>query len=243
MALKVVYAVPMKASSMPLPLRNALLALIITLVIIGTIVATINYLDRQRLAELDALQNQLATDTLSIETQFALLEEAPCEDLVEGTAFSREVGNLGDRLSQSEQRLGSDDPEVLQLKKQYTLLQIRDYLLTKRLAETCDVEPVTALYFYSNEGSCEDCDRASYALSYLRETYPSLRVYSFDYDLDLGALRTLVAVEKIDRRFPAFVINNKRSYGFSELAEFETRFPKALFLTASSSATTTRSTR
>ncbi|HYF28949.1 MAG TPA: hypothetical protein VEA36_01120 [Candidatus Paceibacterota bacterium] len=229
----------MKPSSMPLPLRNALLALIITLVIIGTIVATINYLDRQRLAELDALQNQLATDTLSIETQFALLEEAPCEDLEEGTAFSQELGNLGDRLSRSEQRLGSDDPEVEQLKKQYTLLQIRDYLLTKRLAETCDVEPVTALYFYSNEESCEDCDRAGYALSYLRETYPTLRVYSFDYDLELGALQTLVAVEKVEPRFPAFVINGKRSYGFTELEEFETRFPKALF--ATTTATSTRS--
>lgn len=216
---------------MPLPLRNALLALIITLVIIGTIIATINYLDRQRLAELDALQNQLATDTLSIETQFALLEEAPCEDLAEGTSFAKEVGNLGDRLARSEARLGSDDPEVLQLKKQYTLLQIRDYLLTKRLAETCDVDPVTTLYFYSNEEPCESCERAGVALSYLRETYPSLRVYSFDYDLDLGALRTLVAVEKINPEFPAFVIDGKRSYGFEELEEFETRFPKSLFAT------------
>lgn len=229
----------LRPTQLPLPLRNALLALAITLVIIGTIVATINYLDRQRLAELDQLQTQLATDTLSIETQFALLEEAPCDDLANGTAFSREVGNLGDRLARSEERLGSDDPEVLQLKKQYTLLQIREYLLTKRLAETCDVEPVTALYFYSNEGVCEECERASYALSYLRETYPTLKVYSFDYDLDLGALRTLVAVEKIEPDFPAFVIDGKRYYGFTDLAEFEDRFPEELFESATSTATTT----
>jgi hypothetical protein len=229
----------LRPTHLPLPLKNALLALVITLVIIGTIIAAINYLDRQRLAELDALQNQLATDTLSIETQFALLEEAPCEDFENGTAFSREVGTLGDRLARSEERLGSDDPEVLQLKKQYTLLQIRDYLLTKRLAETCDVEPYTALYFYSNEGVCEECERASYALSYMRETYPSLRVYSFDYDLDLGALQTLVAVEKIEPNFPAFVINGTRSYGFEDLPEFEERFPEDLLETASSTATTT----
>lgn len=220
--------------------RNAVIALFITAAIIATVLYAINYLDQQRVAELNAIQSQLATDTLSIETQFALLEEAPCEDLVKGTAFSQEVGNLGDRLSLAESRLGSDNAEVLQLKKQYTLLQIRDYLLTKRLAETCDVEPVTALYFYSNEGGCEDCDRASYALSYLRETYPALRVYSFDYDLDLGALRTLLSVEKVERRFPAFIINGTRSYGFSELEEFQTRFPKALFAT-STATTTTRS--
>lgn len=225
---------------MPLATRNALLALAITVAIIGTIVAAINQLDRQRIAELDAIQAQLATDTLSIETQFALLEEAPCEDLTIGTDLTQEVSSLGDRLGATEARLGSNNAEVIRLKKQYTLLQIRDYLLTKRLADTCDIEPVIALYFYSNEeGACESCDRASYALSYLRQTYPSLRVYSFDYNLELGALETLIAVEKIDERFPAFVIEGKRSYGFEDLETFQERFPKELIDSATSTASTT----
>lgn len=229
---------------MPLATRNALLALAITVAIIGTIVAAINQLDRQRIAELDAIQAQLATDTLSIETQFALLEEAPCEDLTIGTDLTQEVSLLGDRLGATEARLGSDNAEVIRLKKQYTLLQIRDYLLTKRLADTCDIEPVIALYFYSNEeGACESCDRASYALSYLRQTYPSLRVYSFDYNLDLGALETLIAVEKIDKKFPAFVIEGKRSYGFEDLETFQKRFPKELLDSATTTASSTKSVR
>ncbi len=227
---------------MSLGTRNALLALAITIAILGTIVYAINRLDEERLNELDALQDQLATDTLSIETQFALLENAPCEDLASGTTLTQELSTLGDRLGATETRLGSDNPEVLRLKKQYTLLQIRDYLLTQRIAETCDIEPVTALYFYSNEeGACESCDRASYALSYLRQTYPGLRVYSFDYNLDLGALRTLIAVEKVDERFPAFVIEGKRSYGFTDLEAFEELFPEDLF--ATSTATSTKATR
>ncbi|KND47566.1 MAG: hypothetical protein AB199_03990 [Parcubacteria bacterium C7867-004] len=223
---------------MSLAMRNALLALLITVAIIGTIFYTINYLDQQRIRELDAIQSQLATDTLSIETQFTLLENAPCEDLASGTQLTQELSTLGDRLGSAESKLGSDNGEVLRLKKQYTLLQIRDYLLNKRLAKTCGFTPTTALYFYSNiPGSCPDCDRASYALSYLRQTYPSLRVYSFDYNLDLGALKTLVTVEKVNEEFPAFVINGTRSYGFTELEEFEKLFPKSLF--ATSTATTT----
>lgn len=233
----------MLTKTMSLATRNALLALAITVIIIGTIIGTINYLDQQRLAELDAIQNQLAVDTLSLETQFSLLEEAPCEDLASGTELSQEVSDLGDRLSRSEERLGSTNPEVLQLKKQYTLLQIRDYLLTKKLGETCELDSTTVLYFYSNApGACTDCDRASYALSYMRQTYPQLRVYSFDYDLDLGALRTLIAVEKVERRFPAFVIEGKRSYGFTELDDFQKLFPKALLDTASTTASTTKKT-
>lgn len=215
--------------------RNALYALLITIAILATVVYAVNFLNQQRIAELRAIEDQLATDTLSIETQFALLEEAPCEDIVSGTLLSQEVGGVGDRLVQAEERLGATDPEVLRLKERYTLLQIRDYLLTEKLRETCGIKPVVALYFYSNvPGECEACDRAGHALSYLRETYPSLRVYSFDYHLDLAALRTLIAVEKVKPEFPAFVIQGKPLYGFSDLETLQESFPKELFKSATS---------
>jgi len=222
-----------------LAMRNALLALVITLLIIGTVVYAVNYLDRQRVAELSSIQNQLATDTLSVETQFALLEAAPCDDISEGNTLSQEVSSLGDRLSVAESRLGATDEQVIQLKNQYTLLEIRDYLLAKRLAETCNVKPTVALYFYSNvPGACTDCDRASYALSYLHEVNPNLRVYSFDYNLSLGALKTLIAVEKVQPKFPAFVIAGKRSYGFTTIDEFKATFPKDFFATSTATTTT-----
>lgn len=221
--------------------RNVLISLVITVLLIGTVIYTINYLNNQRVEQISELQNRLATDTLSVETQFALLEEAPCEDLTEGNTLSQEVTSLGDRLAVTESQLGSTNDQVLQLKKQYTLLQIRDYLLTKRLSQTCDVDPTVVLYFYSNKpGSCADCDRASYALSYLHNQNPKLRVYSFDYDLDLGALDTLKSVEKVQPEFPAFIIDGKRSYGFTNLEDFETLFPKDFF--ATSTATTTPTT-
>ncbi len=227
---------------MSLAMRNALIALAVTIVIVGTVIYAVNYLDHKRVEELSSIQNQLATDTLSVETQFALLEEAPCEDLTEGNTLSATLADLGARLAFAEERLNPNDPQVLELKKQYTLLQIRDYLLMKRLARACHAESPVALYFYSNEAnSCADCDRASYALSYLHQTYPNLRVYSFDYNLDLGALKTLIAVEKIEPKFPAFVIEGKRSYGFTTLEALEKEFPKGtLIATASSTASTTK---
>ncbi len=223
--------------------RNALIALAITLAIIGTVVYAINYLNAERVAQLNDLQDRLATDTLSVETQFALLEQAPCEDPAEGNILSQEVSDLGDRLNVTETRLGSDNAQVIELKKQYTLLQIRDYLLTQQLAKTCKVNPTVALYFYSNiPGSCVDCDRASYTLSYLHQTYPALRVYAFDYNLDLGALKTLEAVEKVQPKFPAFVINGKQSYGFTNLDDFKTRFPVSLFATSTATSTVSTTT-
>jgi hypothetical protein len=221
--------------------RNALIALLITVAIIGTVIYAINYLDRKRAAEVDAIESQLMTDTLSIETQFALVANAPCSDIEDGTTLSGEISDLGDRLSLTEERLGSKDPQVVRLKAQYTLLEIRDYLLAKQIASECKTTPpVIALYFYSNAGDCTDCDRAGYALSYLRQTYPALRVYSFDYHLDLGALKTLETVEKVRAEFPAFVIGDKASYGFTSVDDLKALFPKSLFATSTATSTKAR---
>lgn len=220
--------------------RNVLIALAITIAIIGTVVYAINYLNRARVTELNAIQNQLSIDTLSLDTQFSLLENAPCSVVTEGTELLTKLNDLGVRLSYTEAQLGSKDEQVIRLKQQYTLLQIRDYLVTKELAKTCGTKPTTVLYFYSNEeGSCEDCDRASAALSYLRENYPSLRVYAFDYNLDLGALETLIALEKVQPEFPALVIQGTPTYGFKDLDTLTKLFPKGS-LVASTTATTTK---
>jgi len=75
------------------------------------------------------------------------------------------------------------------------------------------------------------CDKAGYALSYLRDTYPSLRVYSFDYHLNLGALKTFIDVNKVAPTFPSIVINGKATHGFTSLDDLEKDFPKGALAT------------
>ncbi len=223
---------------MSLVARNALIALGITIVLAGTVAYAISYLNRARVAELSAIEEQLSIGSLSLETQFSLLEAAPCDSNASSIALTGELADFGNRLAYAENQLGNDNPQVVRLKERYSLLEIRDYLITKRLAEACGTKPVTVLYFYSNAGDCADCDKAGYALSYLRNTYPTLRVYSFDYNLDLGALKTFIAVTKVRDTLPSFVINDKHSYGFTSLADLEKQFPKGAL--ATSTATTTK---
>lgn len=216
---------------MPLAARNALIALGITVALIATVAYAINYLNRARVNELSSIEDQIAIDTLSLDTQFSLLEAAPCDSVASSTTLIGKLADLGSRLSYAESQLGADDQQVVRLKQQYSLLEIRDYLITRKLAEACGTKPVTVLYFYSNEGDCPDCDRAGYALSYLHDTYPSLRVYSFDYNIDLGAMQTFIALNKIRDSLPAFVINGKKIYGFTSLADLEKQFPKGALAT------------
>lgn len=216
---------------MSLVTRNALIALAITLVLVGTVAYAVHYLNKARVADLSAMGDQLSIDTLSLDTQFSLLETAPCDIAASSTALIGKLADLGDRLSYAESQLGTDNPQVILLKQQYSLLEIRDYLATRKLAEACGTKPVTVLYFYSNAGDCADCDRAGYALSYLHDTYPMLRVYSFDYNLELGALQTFIAINKVKPTLPAFLINSKPFYGFTSLADLEKNFPKGALAT------------
>ncbi len=220
---------------MSLVTRNVLLALLITFALIATVAYAVNYLNSARVAELGAIEDQLSIDTLSLDTQFSLLEAAPCDTAASSTGLIGKLADLGARLSYAENQLGTDNPQVIRLKQQYSLLEIRDYLITKQLAAACGTKPVTVLYFYSNAGDCADCDKAGYALSYLHDTYPSLRVYSFDYNLDLGALQTFTAITKVKDTLPAFVINGKTSYGFTSLADLEKQFPKGALATTTTS--------
>lgn len=218
---------------MSLVTRNALIALFITIALAGTVAYAINYLNNARITELSTIEDQLSIDILSLDTQFSLLEAAPCDSFASSTTLIGELANMGTRLSYAESQLGSGNAQVTRLKEQYSLLEIRDYLITKELAAVCGgAKPATVLYFYSNAGDCTDCNKAGYALSYLRDTYPMLRVYSFDYNLDLGALKTFIAITKVKRDLPAFVINDKQYYGFTSLADLEKQFPKGMLSTS-----------
>ncbi len=218
--------------------RRYLLAFLITVAIFGIALYIANVIDARRLSEIRTIGENISIDILSIETQFDLLGEIDCELISENPVLSSELNSLASRLAYTEESLGSDNEQVISLKKQYSLLQIKDYLLMQRVSQKCNQKPVFILYFYSNVGDCTDCRRAGEVLTYLRQTYPALRVYSFDYDLDLSALQTLIGLRKVKKNLPAFIINNRApTYGFKNLEEMRVLIPELKTLATSSPET------
>lgn len=214
------------------------LAFLITLAIFGAALYAARIVDTQRITEIRTIGENISIDILSIETQFDLLGEIDCELISENPVLSDELNSLARRLDYTENALGSENEQVISLKKQYSLLQIKDYLLMQRVSQKCGLKPVFILYFYTNVGDCTDCRRAGEVLTYLRETYPGLRVYSFDYNLDLSALQTLIGLRTVEGRMPAFVINNRRPvYGFKTLEEMQTLIPELKTLATSTPQT------
>jgi hypothetical protein len=228
----------------PVDWMKYVLALVITMAIFATAFYVSNLFDRQRVAEIQRTEDKISIDILSLETQFDLIDEVSCSALEGHTVLPSEINTLASRLASEEQSLGTASDQVTQLKEQYSLLEIKDYLIIERLKARCGstspTAPVSVLYFYSNLGDCTDCKDAGYALDALREEFPTLRVYSFDYHLPLGAEETLISLLKLQPSpLPVFVINGTAHYGFDSLDTLKSYLPKRLLDTEATSTTAT----
>ena len=214
--------------------KRYLVAFIITGAVFGTALTVSTVFNNARLEQIRAIQENIATDILSLETQFDLLSELSCRDIRENSVLSETLADVSRRVSYTEEKLGADNAEVIRLKRQYTLLQIKDLLLMKKVSQKCGLEPVFILYFYSNEKDCPDCERQGYVLTELGDKYPKLRIYSFEYNLDLPALKTLLTINDLKNELPALVIDGKPHYGFRSVEDTKKLIPNIETLAATS---------
>jgi hypothetical protein len=214
----------------------------ITAIIFATAIYVSNYFGQKKLDDIRNIQDKIAIDILSSETQFSLLEESSCKDIGSGT-LSTELGTLEDKLSYTESQRGANDPEVQTLKQYYFLLEIKDYLLMNKISQKCNKTPMSIIYFYSDDNTCADCAREGYVLTNLRETYPDLRVYSFDYNMNLSAVKTLINVNKVKNNLPALVIKDGTYYGFQSTDDLEKVLPELAAQKKAAAALTATTTK
>lgn len=206
--------------------KKYIFTFILTSIIFLGILYISNVFTKKRIAEVRLIEDKISLDILASETQFALLKESSCKAIDHSTAFSEELNNLSQKLSYMENNLGADNQEVISLKKYYSLLQVKDYLLVKQVKEKCSVKPITVIYFYSNTGDCDDCVREGYVLTKLREEFPELRIYSFDYNLDLSVVKTMKSIYGVRDTLPALIIWDENYYGFKSTEDIEKIIPQ-----------------
>ncbi len=183
-----------------------------------------NYFTGRKIDQVKIAEDKISLDLMSSEIQFSLLQEMSCKD-VSSNALSSELNSLSDKIAYSENNIGTDNSSVVSLKKYYSILEIKDYLLMKRISERCGQKSVFVLYFYSND-SCSDCTKQGYVLTSLKEKYPALRVYSFDYDLELSATKAMISIYNVPDKLPALVINGRVYSGFQSIEAVEKNFPQ-----------------
>jgi hypothetical protein len=219
--------------------KKYILVFFITLGIFAVIFLLSDYLYNRRVTAVKSIEETINRNILESEIQYALLADASCDtDESENPILVSEINTLTKRLADMEDQRGTTDPEVISLKKYYSLLQVKDYLLLRERARQCGEKPLSVIYFYSNAGNCDDCKKTGTVLTTMREDYDNLHVYSFDYNLGLSVIETLKSIYKLEDRFPVLIINRKAYYGFKTREEIEQLIPEL----GRASATTTKAT-
>jgi hypothetical protein len=225
----------------PIDWKKYVIVLLITACLFVTAIYLSNYFGNQKINQLKDIQDQISIDVLSSETQFSLLSELSCKD-VSDSVFSDELSELGNKLQWSQDNLGNT-AEVSYLKKYYSLLEIKDYLLTKQISSRCGTKAAFVLYFYTTAANCSLCQQESLVLSTLRTEYPELRVYSFDYSTDLSAVTSMLQIYKIkDTVLPALVINDNVMTGFHGIDELDAIVKNSFQLQSTTAPSATTST-
>ncbi|MCL0056742.1 hypothetical protein M1N50_00245 [Dehalococcoidia bacterium] len=230
----------------PISAQKYILTFCFTVIIFGLGFFVSDYLNDKRFSEINTMKQEFQIQVLGMEAQLAHFEEILCPDIGDDI-LTHELHVIGEKLEFMANSLGYNHPEVLHLKKYYSLLQIRHYHFSQQLSERCDLRLVHILYFFANEEYCHNCEKQGAILTHLRREEPSLRIYSFDYKLDLPALaiiKPIIPIEYLEPKLkpsvynrenldleiypdsvkkylPIIVINGEPHFGFRSLQEMK----------------------
>lgn len=186
-----------------------------------------NQLSSNKVREVRDLEDDIALNILSTETRYSLLENSSCNHIssnnTDDIGLNSELNDMVHRVKFMASQLGPENEKVISLKKYYTLLQIKDYLLTKELYNRCGTHIVSVLYLYQ-EG-CTECVKQSIVLDDLASTYPEIRVYWIDKDLKTPALDTLISILGI-KKTPSIVIKDKVYDSLQTTSDIESHIPQ-----------------
>jgi len=173
-----------------------------------------------KVSELQETQNSLRLQAMAFETKYSLIEEELCS-AIRSENPNKELYYMSDRLNMMEGRLGKNNPSVLSLVEEYSLLEIRHFLIQQRANKECEENRNLVLFFYSNLGDCDDCDKQGFVLNYIRDKYEdSVYVYSFNINMDNAALNTLKEIYEVETA-PTLVINGEKHEGLMDREKIE----------------------
>lgn len=191
--------------------------------VIGILIG--NYFGGEKLENINDLEEGLKLDTLGVEVQYLLLTdlllgENLCEN-IEATPLTEELYKISGRLAFMENELGTENEDVLRLKEYYSLLEIRHWLYLKKANEECDLDKEFILYFYSNKGDCNSCEKQGAVLTYIHKKYPDVNIYSFDINIENVALETIKKIYGLKKETPILIMKNTPNYGFKDINGIE----------------------
>jgi len=205
-------------------IQKSLLILFFTIIIFFSGIYIGKLGDAAKMNSLNDFYDDLKIETLSTEIEFQLMENSICETN-DFSIISDRLNDLSIKLNYMENNLGFDDERVIRLKKYYSILEMKHWLLANKQIKQCGIATTInnsiILYFYANGNNCDDCDRQGTVLSYVKENYPDMKIYSFDINLDLPSITALRKIYNVSDVTPSLIINNQYHEGYLDATDFK----------------------
>lgn len=204
-------------------LRHVVLAFVISLFIF-TAGFFIGYsFNTQKINLIDERINELKTETENMQLELMYLDtmgvEHTCPIIeAESSNLLKKLSTFGEQLTnyQNSKDFGSRFNEI---KDTYMFLQLRTWLIQKRLKKDCNSDTVSVIYFYSSE-NCSLCKSQGFILSYFKQELQSrLMVFSLDVEWNQPMMNAL----KLDFNVtdtPSLVVDGHRR-GFTSKEELQ----------------------
>jgi hypothetical protein len=206
-----------------LSVQKTIIVLLLTIIIFSTGVLIGNYNTEKKFSKVVDLTSDLRIETLGMEVEYDILESHICENenvlyLVQG------LFELAEKITFMENELGANNENVIQLKKQYFILEARHWMLAKKRVDEClgptkGLDNTIILYFYSNQGDCPQCQQQGAVLTHLHQKHEKMKIYSFDINIDSPVVNVLKTIYGINAT-PGLVINEETHIGYLSADEF-----------------------
>src|SRR3989338_4207422 len=169
-------------------------------------------LDVLRVKDVSVSLNEIELQTLDYITSQEFLDvfgQSNYCDILDSrlSAITPQLVELGQTLTDYEDRNIFSGDEYKLLKSKYFLLEIRAYTLFTKLKRECNVNENLILYFYDQDH--EDSNRQGYVLDSLVNSKKNVHIFSFDRSFEI--IKFLVDNYDINVA-PTMIINEKEKF-------------------------------
>ena len=109
-----------------------------------------------------------------------------------------------------------NDDSFITLKRQYTVEQMRYWILSREAKNVCDEDVVTLLYFYSSDQECPRCGDQEFILDYLKSLFgENLLIFAIDAQLEEEPLVPILKQQFGLTQYPSLIIESSVFHGFT----------------------------
>jgi len=199
--------------------RRYVLAAILTLMmfLLGVMLGLV--IESKRVVYIQKQAKQQELDFLSLQLQYQYVDQLGQEKNC--PAIAKTLDETVTRLESARRRLEGytqtaniNKEEFKILQRDYTLAQIRYWLLAKRTQKLCNTELATIIYFFSDDKDCPGCNEQSFVLTYLKKRLKDRLLNFVIYEKQEEPMVATLKKSYNITTYPTLIVEDKKFEGF-----------------------------